>query len=209
MLKVASWIRPKDVPPFQRAFAAHPEVEFWNAAERAVPLEEMDGLLLTGGPDVSAEFLRQEIPDPSVLDTDVDPVRDAWEFAAAKYALEHDLPILAICKGHQLLNVALDGTLRLDIPGHNAPEQRDENVQPLRTERAARHRFEKVNSAHHQAIDRLGDGLVVEAWSADDDIIEQVRLTSHPFVVGVQYHPERSPGYETLFADFVAQLQTR
>ncbi|MDQ6940087.1 MAG: gamma-glutamyl-gamma-aminobutyrate hydrolase family protein, partial [Verrucomicrobiota bacterium] len=75
MPKVASWIRPKDAEYFRRAFAAHPEVEIWNAAESPVPMEEMDGLLLTGGPDVAPEFLRQEIPDPSPIDEDVDPVR--------------------------------------------------------------------------------------------------------------------------------------
>ncbi len=88
----------------------------------------------------------------------------------------------------QLFNVALGGTLRLDIPGHNAPEMRDHDVQPLRTETSAAHRYEKVNSSHHQAIDRLGDGLAVEAWSAADDVIEQVRLEDYPFALALQYH---------------------
>src|SRR5947209_20290434 len=98
MPKVATWIRPKDAEYFRRAFAAHPEVEFWNAAERAVPMEQMDGLLLTGGPDIAPEFLQQEIPDPSVIDEDVDPDRDRWEFAATKEALVRQFPIFAICK---------------------------------------------------------------------------------------------------------------
>ncbi|MGI8437008.1 MAG: gamma-glutamyl-gamma-aminobutyrate hydrolase family protein [Chthoniobacterales bacterium] len=210
MPKLATWIRPKDAPYFQRALAAYPEVEICNAAEQPVAMSEMDGLLLTGGPDVAPEFLRQEIPDPSILDQDIEPARDRWEFEAAKEALARDLPILAICKGNQLLNVALGGTLHLDIPGHDAPEMRDHDVQSLRTDRAAHHRFEKVNSSHHQAIDRLGDGLEVEAWSDKDDIIEQVRLRDYPFALGVQYHPERGGEmYNELFADFVSRLNGR
>ena len=83
----------------------------------------MDGLLLTGGNDISQEFLRQPVPDPSVLE-DGDPPRDEWEFAATRNAIERGLPILAICKGMQVLNVVLGGTLRLDISGHNLPEQK-------------------------------------------------------------------------------------
>ena len=80
-------------------------------------------------------------------------------------------------------------------------------MQSLRTGRAAAHRFEKVTSAHHQAIDRLGNGLEVEAWSDKDDIIEQVRLRDYPFALAVQYHPERGGEiYAPLFADFVARV---
>ncbi len=89
-------------------------------------MAEMDGLLLTGGSDIAPEFLRQEIPDPSVIDTNTDPARDRWEFQATKEALERQLPIFAICKGLQVFNVALGGTLRLDIPGHDAPEMKDQ-----------------------------------------------------------------------------------
>ena len=121
--------------------------------------------------------------------------------------MERGLPIFAICKGCQVFNVALGGTLHLDIGGHNAPEMKDKDVQALRTDGAARHRFEMVNSSHHQAIDRLADGCVAEAWSADDGIIEQIRLADYPFALAVQYHPERGDGrYGSLFADFVSQL---
>ena len=166
----------------------------------------MSGLLLTGGPDISKEFLRQEIPDESVLDKDVDPKRDAWEFAAVNAALAGGLPIFAICKGLQVFNVALGGTLKLDIQGHDLPEMRDHDVQPLRTERNAAHRLERVNSSHHQAIDRLADGCEVEAWCATDSIIEQMRLRDHPFALAVQYHPERGKIYDALFEDFFSRL---
>ena len=206
MPNVATWIRPKDVKWFRRAFAKHPGVRLWNGRTQEVPFEKMQGLLLTGGPDVAEKFLRQPVPDPSILDQDVDPKRDEWEFKATKEALDRRLPIFAICKGMQLFNIALGGTLHLDIPGHNAPEMKEQNIQPLRTDRSATHRLEMVNSSHHQALDKLGDGLEVEAWCKTDDIIEQVRLRDYPFALAVQYHPERGEGYAPLFADFVSRL---
>ena len=208
MPNLATWMRRKDEPYFARVFAAYPEVKICNAATGPVAMAEVDGLLLTGGPDIAPEFLHQEVPDPSVLDTDADPARDRWEFQATKEALERQIPIFAICKGLQVFNVALGGTLHLDIPGHDALEMKDHDVQPLRTERTAAHRFEKVNSSHHQAIDRLADGCEVEAWCASDDIIEQMRLKNYPFALAVQYHPERGGEiYAPLFADFVSRMK--
>ena len=67
----------------------------------------------------------------------------------------------------------------------------------------------KVNSAHHQAIEKLGDDLEVEAWAAHDGIIEQVRLCKYPFGLGVQYHPERSRIYDSLFDDFFTRLESK
>lgn len=208
MPNLASWIRPKDTKSFRPLFARHPEIKVLNARNRPVRLEDMDGLLLTGGSDISPQFLRQEIPDPSVINKDVDPERDHWEFQAVQEALSRGVPILAICKGLQVFNVALGGTLKLDIPGHNLPHQKQSDVQPLRHDTAASHRFSKVNSAHHQAIERLGDDLEVEAWAEPDGIIEQVRLRKYPFGLGVQYHPERGQIYDSLFEDFFARIES-
>ncbi|HEX5491542.1 MAG TPA: gamma-glutamyl-gamma-aminobutyrate hydrolase family protein [Candidatus Udaeobacter sp.] len=208
MPNLATWIRQKDAKAFRTIFATHPDIKVWNARTRKVPLDRMDGLLLSGGSDISPEFLRQEVPDPSVLDKQIDLDRDRWEFQAVQNALSRGLPILAICKGLQVFNVALGGTLKLDITGHNLADQKHRDVQPLRNARKASHRFPKVNSAHHQAIDRLGDDLEVEAWAAHDGIIEQVRLRKYPFALGVQYHPERSGIYDSLFEDFFARLET-
>lgn len=207
MPKLATWIRPKDEKWFQPFFANHPEIEITNAGGHSGSSDKMDGLLLTGGPDISKEFLRQPIPDPSVLDQDIDSQRDEWEFTAVRKALEHGLPIFAICKGLQVLNVALGGTLKLDIKGHNAPEMRDHDVQPLRIDASARHRYAKVNSSHHQAVDRLADRCEVEAWCVSDDIIEQMRLRDYPFALAVQYHPERAAHYAPLFEDFLARVK--
>jgi putative glutamine amidotransferase len=169
----------------------------------------MDGLLLTGGSDISPEFLRQENVDPSLIQNDVDPLRDRWEFDAISKALPRGLPIFAICRGIQVLNVALGGTLKLDISGHNLPDQKERDIQPLRYDRKAAHRYEKVNSAHHQAVNRPAEGFEIEAWSAADDIIEQMRLRNYPFAVAVQYHPERGKIYDALFEDFFARLKRR
>src|SRR3954468_10036259 len=84
MPNVATWIRPKDDKWFRRAFAKHPNVRLWNARTQQVPLEKMQGLLLSGGPGVAPEFLHQPVPAPSILDTDMEPDRDRWEFAATK-----------------------------------------------------------------------------------------------------------------------------
>jgi putative glutamine amidotransferase len=172
-------------------------------------MDQMDGLLLTGGSDITLEFLRQENVDPNLIDKDdLDPNRDLWEFEAISKALKRGLPILAICRGIQVLNVALGGTLKLDIPGHRLPQQKEQDIQPLRYDGKAKHRFENVNSSHHQAIDRLADGFEVEAWSADDDIIEQVRLRNYPFALGVQYHPERGKIYDALFENFFHKVES-
>ena len=208
MPKLATWLREKDEKWFAPFFAKPREIEVCNALKVEISIANVDGLLLTGGSDIAPEFLRQPILDPSVLEKDVDPARDRWEFAAVDQALDRGLPLLAICKGMQLFNVALGGTLKLDIPGHKAPEQKENDVQQLRSDSKAKHRFEKVNSSHHQAVDALGKGLEVESWCAADDIIEQIRLRNYPFALGVQYHPERGKIYDSLFEDFFARLNS-
>ena len=206
MPKLATWLREKDEKWFQPFFDKYPDVEISNARKGDVAIANADGLLLTGGSDIAPEFLRQPVPDPSILEKDVDPARDGWEFAAVDKALARGLPILAICKGMQLFNVALGGTLKLDISGHKLPEQKDHDIQPLRSDTKAAHRFDKVNSSHHQAVDSLGKGLQVESWCANDDIIEQIRLWNYPFALGLQYHPERGKIYDSVFEDFFSRL---
>src|SRR5256714_14635710 len=96
MPHVATWIRAKDDKWFRRAFAKHPNVRLWNARTQQVPLEKMQGLLLSGGADVAGEFLRQPVPDPSIPDQDGEPGRDRWEFEAAKDGLARRLPTFPI-----------------------------------------------------------------------------------------------------------------
>ena len=207
--KLASWLRPKDEKFFNPVFARYAAVTIENAFSSDVNMGEVDGLLLTGGGDVAPEFLNQPVPDPAIIHPEPDNRRDPWEIAAIKSAIGREIPILAICKGMQTLNVALGGTLILDLPGHNLPEQKDNDVQPLRIDRAAKHRMAEVNSSHHQAVDRPAGGFVIEAWCASDDIIEQMRLEDYPFALAVQYHPERGAIYDALFDDFFAHVLQR
>lgn len=203
MKQIATWIRECDAAPFDQVFRSYPDVRLWNARTEAVP-EYFDGLLLTGGSDISREFLRQPVPDPRLIE-DPDPARDAWEFAIVPRALRQRLPLFAICRGLQVLNVALGGTLHLDIPNHD--KLKFQNVQPLRYANDAALQITRVNSSHHQALDRLGADLKIEAWCADDDVIEQTRLCDYPFGLGVQYHPERDPLYHSLFDAFVDHVR--
>ena len=214
----ATWVRETDEPFFARWFLERPDVAVHNARHAPAPTDGEPalpdgaaGLLLTGGPDIDEKFLHQPVPDPSVIEKDAQPERDRWEFAATHEALARGLPIFAICKGVQVLNVALGGTLHLDIPGHNAPALRLGNLQPVTYGEAApaHTRFERINSSHHQALDRLGDGLEVEAWSPGDGIIEQVRRRDYPYCFGVQYHPERHGQYAPLFEEFYARLTAK
>jgi putative glutamine amidotransferase len=207
MPHLVSWVRESDTENFGRFFASNPDLRVSNARVAAVDLGTIDGLLITGGPDISAEFHRGPVSDPSLIQNP-EPERDAWEFAAIRSAYGRGLPMLCICKGVQVLNVALGGTLHLDIRGHDLPEMKLRNVQPLRYDSAAAIQFPRVNSSHHQALDRLATELAVEAWHAADGIIEQVRIRDYPWGVGVQYHPERDLAYAPLFEIFFDQLRT-
>lgn len=152
-----------------------------------------DGLLLAGGADMDPTLFGQENRGSQ----GIDPARDAAELALALAFLSAGKPILGICRGHQVLNVALGGTLIQDL----GPEQnlfhlrrgRDQ-VHPVRTAPGSLlHRLYgpvfAVNSAHHQAVDRLGTGLVPTAWS-ESGLVEAMALETAP-VLGVQFHPER------------------
>lgn len=205
MKHLATWIE-KDKEKHFDELAAASDLRLWNARVEDVPWDDVTGLLLTGGSDVSADFLTQTISDPTQIQ-DPDLARDKWEFSAAHRALGIGLPVLAICRGHQVLNVALGGTLHLDIPGHNLPEQKYGDVQELRYESKAEIKIPHVNSSHHQAIDKLGEGLEIEAWHAVDHIIESVRLRDYPYCIGVQYHPERGTIYQPLFGAFLAHVK--
>ena len=209
MRHVLSWIREKDEEMFASFFAPHPGLALENARRKQGDLDAMDGLLLTGGADICAAYLRQPVSqaDLALIQEDAEADRDGFEFAAVQTALERGVPVLAVCKGIQVLNVALGGTLHLDIPGHDLPEMKVHNVQLLRFAANPSVRFERVNSSHHQALDRLGTGLEVEAWCATDGVIEQVRLKDYPYGMGVQYHPERDSSYKPLFDQFIREVE--
>jgi putative glutamine amidotransferase len=203
MKHVASWIRECDLDPFANVFQNYPDLRIWNARIEPLDWHRMEGLLLTGGSDISEGYLNQPVSDKNLIE-DADPERDAWEFGHLPMALAARMPIFAICRGLQVLNVALGGTLFLDVPGHD--DAKYQNIQELRYFSGANHQFPRVNSSHHQALDRLGEGVVVEARCVADDIIEQAHLGNYPFAIAVQYHPERDSLYRPLFDDFFSRV---
>jgi len=159
-----------------------------------------DGLLLAGGGDIDpARFHGQ--PHPTVKE--VYPDRDEVELALARRAVAEGVPVLAICRGIQILNVALGGTLYTDIPDQVPGAVRHRGEGPLRNVCAHQVRLEPtsrlativgatamcVNSFHHQGIKDLAPGLRPVAWS-DCGLIEAVEVPEHPFAIGVQWHPE-------------------
>jgi putative glutamine amidotransferase len=181
-------------------------------------LRGLDGLLLTGGGDMDPTLLG-EAPHASL--SEVAPARDALELAAIRTALDRRLPILAICRGIQVLNVALGGSLFQDLatePGttlqHNQSAPRTEPTHTVTVKAGSRlaetlgAEALEVNSMHHQAVKALGAGLVAVAWGPDQ-IIEGVELTDPERVVlGVQWHPEelvgRSEPARRLFAALIS-----
>jgi putative glutamine amidotransferase len=184
----------------------------------------LDGLLLAGGGDVDPRLYGEE-PHPKLRD--VDPERDRVELLLLRWAFEDDLPVLAICRGIQVLNVAAGGTLYQDIAAqcpwamrHNHYRSRprdyrahEVNIEPgsrlfhlLGTRRLA------VNSMHHQAVKDPAPGLRVSA-RAEDGLIEGIESSEHRFVVGVQWHPEalahQDPVMQRLFDGFVEAVRER
>jgi len=157
------------------------------------------GLVLTGGGDVDPGAYGEE-PDPEVAG--VDPVRDASERALLAAALRVDLPVLAICRGCQVLNVELGGTLHQHLPdvvGHlehrSAPYVFGDVAVATVPGTLAAEVFgpdPTVRCSHHQAIATLGRGLVTTA-STRDGVVEAVELPTARFVLGVQWHPEEGP----------------
>lgn len=164
-------------------------------------IADIDGLLLTGGGDINPKFYGQE-PDSHVVHINDD--RDRFEGWMLDQALEHDLPILAICRGIQLLNVSRGGTLVQHLPTYERHQVRAEDKAAIAHTVAidpksflgillGEQTF-GVNSRHHQALDRLGEDVVVVGRCPDDGVIEAVEVVGYRFVIGVQWHPEDMVG---------------
>ena len=163
--------------------------------------QELDGLVLQGGTDISPQMYGEAPLRPEWAG---DPERDRYELDLLNRFLDAKKPVLGICRGQQLINVALGGTLYQDTatqkPGaqvHQDPAVYDEKFHHIEilpgTRLAALYpgvRQAKVNSLHHQAVKGLAAGLLVEARSLEDDVIEAVRHEGPQYVAGVQWHPE-------------------
>jgi putative glutamine amidotransferase len=163
-------------------------------------LELIDGLLLTGGADIDPETYGE----PRHAETgETMPERDAFEIAIARGAIELDLPLLGICRGMQLLNVACGGTLHQHLPerlGHEdhrrvpgSFDDADHDVELAPGSLAARVAGEThhaIKSHHHQGVDRVGEGLLLSGRALDDGLPETIEMPDKEFVLGVQWHPE-------------------
>ncbi len=177
-------------------------------------VKAIDGLVLAGGGDVDPRRYGGR-PHPSVRMAD--PVRDEWEFRLTDAALAAGLPILGICRGMQLLNVILGGTLIQHLPdvvhgNAHLPVRTGFGKHPITTRpgsrlRAALGEHADIATHHHQAVDDLGRGVVATAW-AEDGVIEGIEVRGRGFVCGVQGHAEES-GMTGLFEQLVAAAARR
>jgi putative glutamine amidotransferase len=191
----------------------------FSESPRAV-IEQIDAVLLTGGGDVDPVFYGQE-RHPSVFDAE--PGRDEFEIDLARRAMDANIPLLAICRGSQVLNVAAGGTLVQDIPSavatdlaHSLEVPKDCIAHDIQI--AANSRLHaalgsvveagctcRVNSRHHQSVGALGKRFVASA-TAPDGVIEAIEAPDARFCVGVQWHPEnfwRTGEFRGLFDAFV------
>lgn len=185
--------------------------------------ERLDGLLLTGGGDLAPALYGEErLPECG----ETEPERDAAEMDLTRWALDTGTPILGVCRGIQLLNVARGGTLYQDIVSQRPGSPRHDITEQPRTHRAhsvallpdsrlagilGTHE-PVVNSLHHQAVKDPGEGVEIVGWS-EDGIVEALELRDYPFVLAVQYHPEElaptDAASRRLFAAFVEACARR
>jgi putative glutamine amidotransferase len=162
--------------------------------DRAQPLAELDALVVGGGDDIAPTLYGGEL-DPAIR---LDPERDALELRALDFAMARGWPVLGICRGAQMLNVARGGTLHADIHAVYADAKRLRTALPRKTvtikpnsrlhEILGRERA-RVNALHHQAVDLLGEGLEVVAQDRAK-VVQAIEATDGTPLVGVQWHPE-------------------
>jgi putative glutamine amidotransferase len=168
-----------------------------SASSDSAPfLDRIDALLLAGGSDIDPASYGAE-PQPETGTTW--PERDAFELALTRGALDREMPVLGVCRGMQVLNVALGGTLvqHLDDAMHlhtwGAFSDHDVRLEPGSLAARATGGFERlsVRSHHHQGVDRIGDGLRVTGWSDPGDLVEAIELPDRDeYALGVLWHPE-------------------
>jgi putative glutamine amidotransferase len=166
-------------------------------------LDTLDGLMLAGGSDVGPGTYGQAAHPETA---GIVPARDEIELALIKRAIERDIPVLGICRGMQVLNIAQGGTLIQHLPdvvGHGEHRrhlgsfdgsEHDVALDPgTLAAKAAGEERHSTKSHHHQGIDALGDGLVITGRSTLDELPEAIESPEHRYVLGVQWHPEADP----------------
>lgn len=173
-------------------------------------IEKIDGLLLSGGGDINSKFFDQPLDEKADL---VLPIRDDFEIAICRAAIAKGIPILGICRGAQVLNVALGGDLNQHIENHLSPNGKKKLAHDItiynntllfdifKTNKI------RINSLHHQSNNKIANGFIVSAVS-DDGIIECIEKPDSKFVLGVQWHPECLQQYE-LFQKFIEAIEIK
>lgn len=207
---IAHWVMSRDVLVFMIPTVGHQGMLHPSNIRLRDYAKHLDGLLLQGGADVSPQSYAEQASSP---DWPGDRVRDMYELELLHEFIESGKPVLGVCRGCQLINVAFGGTLYQDIAtdvptaGAHVNENYDQHRHGIHFPDGSTlanmfpgHRDAIVNSIHHQAVKTLGRDLNIEAVSASDGIIEAVRYRRAPFVMGVQWHPEfhRAGGPELL-----------
>jgi len=186
-------------------------------------IDQCDAILFSGGEDVDPKFYGQ---DPHQKLGETIPLRDKWEMSLLEKAMEKKKPILAICRGIQLLNAALGGSLIQDIPSnvknsiqHSQTVNRSWDFHWVTIDEGSKlanilqETKLRVNSLHHQAIDRLAESLKVTAKSSDGIIEAVEHIYYDNFLVGIQWHPESMAATDEkmnkIFAEFIKSAPVR
>ncbi len=196
-----------------------------SSGPAAALLDSVGALLLTGGGDIDPALFGE---DRHPAFQEAEPGRDAAEIALVLHALATGLPVLAICRGVQVLNVALGGSLIQDIPSqlpmalnHRVPTPPNAPAHEVHISAGTRLAallglagdggHVSVNSRHHQAPKRIGEGLITSAVS-EDAVVEALELADHPFCIGVQWHPENfveTGEFQSLFNGLIEAARRR
>ena len=182
-------------------------------------MEGVGGLLLSGGPDIDPAIYGAQ-PDPNVP-LDLCRPLDDLELRLLDFALTANMPVLAICRGMQLLNVAFGGQLIQDLPGHRGQDEDHASRHPIYLAPGAKAAaiigsagFFRVNSLHHQGLKEAqrAPALMSTAYALDDGLIEGLESPNHSWVIGLQCHPERQDevprSFANLFAAFLERAET-
>ncbi len=209
---VAHWLMQRDVLAFMVPSPDGSTRRAGSGVTVADYARELDGLVLMGGSDVCPATYGETAMKP---EWNGDRIRDEYEIALLRAFAAERKPVLGVCRGAQVINVAMGGTLYQDIPTqrpdalrHRSQALYDRNCHATSivpgSGLAALYpgaAIVKTNSVHHQAVKDLGRDLVVEAWSEPDRIVEAIRWTGPSYLFGVQWHPEFHPPGDPSFID--------